>query len=204
MKKILSPFSYVFHPLLIPVYATLFYFMANRLYYPYEMYLVFIQVLILTILLPVSIYYLLKSLGRINSVMVPDNKQRRLPLAIHCVLLFILLKYSFSIVVIPELYYYFLGSLISAGLALFLIIFNYRASLHMMGITSFTIFIISVSAYYHTGYITLIAIMVLCCGFTASSRLMKKAHSADEIITGTLIGIIPQIILWSLWLLPVM
>ena len=202
MKKFLAFFSYIFHPIFIPVYATLFYFfITNNFFYKHEIYLTFIQVLILTILLPLSLFYLLRSLGFLKSKML-DPKERKLPLAIYSLLLLTLIKYSLSIVIIPELYYYFLGMLISAALALMLLILGHKASLHMIAISTLILFIISISAYYHIRFLNLIAFFVVCSGLVASSRLQTKAHTMGEITLGILIGVIPQVGLWFIWLLP--
>ena len=202
MKKILPVFAYLFHPLFIPAYATLFYFLITQnFFYRHEIYLVFIQVLILTVLLPMSVFYLLRSLGMLKSRMA-DKKERRLPLAIYAMLLLFLIKYSFSVFVVPELYYYFLGTLISAMLALTLVLFGYKASLHMIGIASLTLFIISISAYYHIRFLGLIAFIIICAGMVGSSRLAAKNHSLGEVVLGVLVGIIPQVLLWFIWLLP--
>lgn len=203
MQRFLRSFGYLFHPLFIPVYATLFYFFVARSYfYQHEIYLVFIQVLILTVLLPISLYYLLKSLGKIQSVIFLNKKERRLPLAFYAMLLFILIKHSFSTFVVPELYYYFLGILISTLLALALVLTGHKSSLHMMAMASFTVFIISLSVYYHVRFVSLISLLIICSGFVASSRLLTKAHNLSEIALGTLIGILPQLGLWHVWLLP--
>ena len=203
MKKIRPAFSYIFHPLFIPVYATLFYFFVTRnFFYEHEVYLIFIQVLILTLLLPISLYYLLNSLGLIKSKMMLDKKERKLPLAFHAMFMVILIEHSFSDVVLPELYYYFMGYVISNLIALALLLFRYKISLHMLGISTLTIFVTSISAYYHIQFLYVIALLILCMGFTASSRLQLKAHTMGELALGTLIGALPQIGLWFIWLLP--
>jgi len=203
MQKFLRSFSYIFHPLFVPVYATVFYFfIAHNFFYQHEIYLVFIQVLILTVLLPISIFYLLRSFGLIRSKILLDKKERRLPLTFYALLLFMLIKHSFSTFVIPELYYYFLGTLIITLIALALVLFGHKASLHMMAVSSLTVFIVSISAYYHIHFINLIACLIVCGGFVASSRLQAKAHTFSELILGTLTGILPQVALWYIWLLP--
>jgi len=202
MKKFLALFSYLFHPLFVPVYATLFYFIvANTFFYKHEIYLAFIQILIVTVLLPLSIFYLLRSLGMLKTRMF-DKKERRVPLAIYALLLLFLIKYSLSIIVIPELYYYFTGCLISTVLALALVLTGHKASLHMMAMASLTIFVISISSYYHIKFLNLIAFIILCSGIVGSSRLQAKEHSLGEVALGTLLGIIPQVGLWFIWLLP--
>lgn len=201
MKGFIHAFSYIFHPLLIPVYATLFYFFVTWSYFhgP-EAYLVFVQVLILTMLLPISLYYLLRSLGRLKSKMILDKKERKLPLALYALLLVMLTQYSLKGLPMPELYFYFMGVLISNMAALALVLAGQKASLHMMGVASLTLFIISVSLYYNSRFIIPIAFMVLCCGFVASSRLLVRAHTNGELVLGTLLGIVPQVGLWVLWL----
>lgn len=203
MKKVLPVFSYLFHPLFIPAYATLFYFViAKDFFYQQEIYLVFIQVLILTVLLPMSVFYLLKSLSLVKTKMLVDKKERKLPLAFYSLLLFILIKYSFSVVVIPELYYYFVGILVSIVLALALLLTGRKVSLHMIAISSLTLFIIGISAYYHIQFLNLIAFFIVCSGFVASSRLQDNDGSMGQIILGTIIGILPQVGLWYFWLMP--
>ncbi|NDI97940.1 hypothetical protein GWA97_02510 [Flavobacterium sp. LaA7.5] len=202
MKKLLLFFSYAFNPLLIPLYATLFYFLVTQNYfYKHEIYLVFIQVLILTMLLPISLFYLLRSLGLIRTKMLIDKKERKLPLAFYAVLLLVLIKHSFSVLVIHELYYYFLGSLISIMIALTLILFKQKISLHVMGISSLTVFVISISAYYHISFLYLIDFLILSAGLVASSRLQEKEHSLGGIFLGSIAGILPQVLLWFVWLL---
>nr|WP_322623118.1 hypothetical protein [uncultured Flavobacterium sp.] len=203
MERFIRLFSYIFYPLFVPAYATLFYFLlAGKYLYNNEVYLIFIQVLILTILLPVSIFYLLRSLGAVKTKMLTDKKERRLPLAINCLLFLMLTEYSFKDFSIQDLYFYFLGTLISNVGALILVLRHVKASLHMMAITSLTMFVISLSVYYHVRLLVPIALLIICCGYVASSRLQEKAHTPAELIIGSLLGIVPQLGLWYVWLLP--
>lgn len=202
MKKFLALFSYIFHPLFVSVYATLFYFVvANSFFYEHEIYLAFVQVLILTVLLPMSIFYLLRSLGKMKSKL-PNAKERRLPLAIYALLILFLIKYSLSIVVIPELYYYFTGVLISTVITLALVLGNFSPSLHTMATASLVLFVIGISSYYHITYLYLIALLVVCTGIVGSSRMAVRSHSLSEVLLGALIGIVPQVGLWFIWLVP--
>lgn len=203
MEKFIRLFSYLFYPMFIPSYATLFYFLlAGKYFTNNELYLIFIQVLILTILLPVSIFYLLRSLGMVSSRMLSDKKERKLPLAINCLLLLMLTEYSFKEFHVKELYFYFLGLLISFSGALIMILRHVKASLHMMGIASLTAFAISLSMYYHVRLVVVIAFLIMCCGYVAASRLQAKAHTPAELIIGTFLGIVPQVALWYAWLIP--
>lgn len=201
-KKILPFFSYFFHPLFISVYAALFYFFVTRnFFYPYEILLILFQIAILTVFLPISMYFLLKSLGLAkSSIMLHEKKERRLPLAFQAMFYLVLIQHSFSTLVVPELYYFFLGALISTVATLILIVLHFKASIHMIGITGMTLFIMGISIHYVIPFVSLIAFFIVMIGCVASSRLYMQAHSVKEILVGILVGAIPQIALWYFWL----
>jgi hypothetical protein len=201
-KKILPFFSYFFHPLFISVYAAMFYFFVTKdFFYRYEIFLILFQIAILTVFLPISMYFLLKSLGLAkSSIMLHEKKERRLPLAFQAMFYLVLIQHSFSSVVVPELYYFFLGALISTILTLLLIVIHFKASIHMIGITGITLFIIGISFHYGMHFVSLIAFSIIMIGFVASSRLYMQAHSMKEILAGILVGAVPQISLWYFWL----
>jgi len=54
--------------------------------------------------------------------------------------------------------------------------------------------------HHQTANTALIIFMVLMNGFVASSRLIMKAHTPQELVIGVLLGSIPQILLLFLWL----
>ena len=201
MKKILSFFSYVFHPMFISVYAVLLYFFLTDRYHSYqELFLIMIQIIILTILIPISMFYFLMTLGKANSLMLSEITQRKIPLAINAFLLYILITQSIREEVIPELYFFFFGALASTIITFLLIFVNLKASIHMIGISSITVFIIGFSLHTQVNHIYLVATFLLLTGIVATSRLSMKAHDGKELIAGFLVGVLPQIGLLSFWL----
>lgn len=201
MQKTLRFFSYIFHPLFISVYAALLYFIFGRDYLNYaEIYVTVIQIVIITILIPLTFYYLLLSLRRVDNIMLSEVRQRRIPLIVHCVLLIVLLKRSIPLAVYPELHFFFLASLVSTCAALILVFIGIKASLHMMGISALTIFVMALSLHAHTRLIALVAILLISNGLVATSRLVMKAHSQQELLLGTGLGMIPQLMLLYFWL----
>ncbi len=201
MKKILSFFSYLFHPIFVPVFGTLFYFLLSNYYFTTQQkYLILLQISIITILIPISFYYLLRSFGKVDSVMVYQLSQRKIPLTIQAVLIFILITKSITAEVIPELYYYFLGGLISTFLLLILLFLKIKASIHMVGISTLTIFVIALSLHYHSNAIYTIAFLIAMNGIVASSRLELQAHTNKELVIGFFSGMLPQLILTYFWL----
>lgn len=201
MKKILPLFSYILHPIFIPVYTAIFYFFFYDSYYTNpEIYFAIFQIVIITILLPILFFFVLRTAGKVDSIMISEISQRKIPLIIQCFLTIILVRKSITLVHFPEFHFFFLGGLISTILALVLLFFRTKASLHLVAISALTIFIIGLSIHNQTRNINLIAFLVLMNGVVASSRLEMKAHTPKELVIGFLLGIIPQLILLHLWL----
>lgn len=201
MKKILPLFSYLFHPLFISVYAVILFFLYGKHTFTYEeVYLVIIQIVIITIFIPVTVYYLLLSLNFVDSIMLAHKNQRRLPLLIHAVLLLILIRKSITMDYFPILYFFFLASLISTFLAFLFLFTKYKVSLHQLAISSFTVFVVAISLHFNVRMLEVIIPLIICNGLVASSRLVMKAHTTTELILGGLIGAIPQIGLLYFWL----
>jgi len=201
LKKILPFFSYLFHPIFIPVYAGLFYFFFNDSYYTNpEKYFAVFQIVIVTILLPILFFFVLRTTGRVDSVMVSEISQRKIPLVILCFLTILLVRKSITLDHFPELHFFFLGGLLSTVLALVLLFFKTKASLHMLAISALTFFVIGLSIHNQTRNITTIAFLVVMNGFVASSRLEMKAHTTRELVIGFVLGVIPQLLLLLFWL----
>lgn len=201
MKQTLSFFSYVFHPVFIPLYGVLFFLFGVENYYePFNKALIVIQITLLTILIPITFLYLLKIIGKIDSILLPEVSQRKIPFLVQIILTTMLITKSITVARTPELFYFFLGGLVSTLLAFGLLFLRVKASIHMIGIASLTLFIIGLSLQNHTNWIYLIAALIITNGIVATSRLESKAHSRKELLIGFCLGIIPQLLLWRFWL----
>lgn len=193
-NKIFPIFSYVFHPLFIPIYAVLAYFYLSSPFYDYTtFYIIFIQVVIITILVPLTIYYLLLSLGAVDSVMLEKKSQRKIPLIFHAILLYILINKTITYSQFNTLHCFFLASIISTIAALIFVFFKFKASLHMVAIVALTTFVMILSYYFQMRLLTVIATLFIICGLVATSRLSMKAHNNIELFVGSLIGFLPQL-----------
>ncbi|MES2574596.1 MAG: hypothetical protein V4572_06615 [Bacteroidota bacterium] len=201
LKKILPFFSYLFHPIFIPVYAALFYFFLNNSYYSdAEKYFAILQIVIITIVIPILLFFVLRNAGKADSIMVAEISQRKTPLIILCFLTILLIRKSITIEHFPELYFFFLGGLLSTFMALILLFFKTKASLHMMGISTLTVFIIGLSIHNQTHTTNMIALLVFMNGVLASSRLEMNAHTPKELAIGFILGVIPQCLVFYFWL----
>lgn len=199
IRQFLPFFSYVFHPIFISLYGTLFYFLLAPHYVNESgQFITLIQVTILTVLLPVVFYFLLLSLGKVQSFTEASVSERKIPILIQIILFFVLIK-SKNYDGMQELHFFYIGGLMSAGLALFSALLRYKASLHMMGISSLVYFFYKIIELYQLPYIYTLAFGIVCVGLVASSRLYMKSHSANELIIGTLIGLVSQHFCWSIY-----
>lgn len=201
MKKILPFFSYLFHPIFVPVFGTLFYFLYGNSYFNSDQkQLILLQISIITVFIPFSFLYLLRSFGKVDSVMVYQLAQRKIPLVLQAILLLLLIQRSITVELIPELYYYLLGGLISTLMLLVLLFLKIKASIHMVGISTLTAFVIGLSLHSQINAIYAIAILILMNGFVASSRLVLQAHTGKELVFGFFTGLLPQLFLMYFWL----
>lgn len=201
LKRILPLFSYVLHPIFISMYATLFYlFYKEDVFTIQEKYYVLFQILIITTIVPILFFLLLRSTGNVKSVMVHETSQRIIPLVLQCFLFILLVKRTIVINRYPELHFFFLGGLFSTIIALIYSLFKVKASLHMMAISGFAVFVIGLNMHLqlHNPYWP--ALLVLLTGIVASSRLEMNAHTYKELLIGLVIGIIPQVLFLYLWL----
>ncbi len=201
MKKILPFFSYLFHPIFIPLLGTLLYLQMSDVYFSKgQAYLLLFQILIITFFLPISFFYLLRTFGKVDTIMLSDINQRKIPLIMQMALITILITESITIDRFTELFFFFLGGLISTFLAFVLLYAKVKSSIHMIGISILTFFSIGLSMHNQVNGTYLIAISFFLTGLIASSRLQMRAHSLKELAIGYVIGMSPQVALWFFWL----
>ena len=201
MDRILKSISFVFHPLIIPILGVIFYFSKSPRYIPFEIIKAkLISIFILTVVLPILLYFLLKTLGKAKSIYLESTKERVLPLIVNCVVLLLVLNRIITTDQIIELYYFFVGILISTLACLILVILKFKASIHMIAIGGLFMFFIAVSIHFSININGTLAIMAILTGAIATSRLHLKAHTSTELLIGFIVGFIPQLILLKYWL----
>ena len=201
MKLLLKVLSYLFHPLFIPIMGTLSYFVITPKYSPLEMQSGnILPVFILTVIIPIIIYFILRNLGIVSNIFLPKVRERKFPLIISLgLLLMILLK------VIPnnytiELYYFFLGLITATTASLFLLFLKFKSSLHMMGMGTLLMFLVGLSIHFEINITIAISALTLATGLVATSRLYFKAHNGSELIIGFLVGMTSQLLTFEFWL----
>jgi len=201
MNYFLRSASYIFHPLLIPLFGVLLYYQLTPRYIESEIIQAKVYALIIiTFLIPLITFFLLKNLGVINTIYLKKVNERKFPLMIQTLLILLVIKMVFSSYQSPELYYYFVGILFSTIAALLLVLFKVKVSLHQMGIAGITMFIIALSVHFGKNYLVEVGLLFVFNGWVASSRLQTKSHTIPELVTGLFIGVLPQLVLIPFWL----
>ncbi|WP_248724290.1 hypothetical protein [Seonamhaeicola sp. ML3] len=201
MDYILRGISFIFHPLLMPLLGVVFYFSKSPRFIPNEIiWAKILSISILTIALPILLYYLLKTLRRVKSIYLKTTKERIVPLALNCVVILIVIKRIVTPAQIIELYYFFVGILISNMACLLFALLKFKVSIHMIAVSGVFMFFIALSIHFSININGTLALMALILGAVATSRLHVNAHTFKELIIGTLIGALPQLILLSYWL----
>jgi len=204
--------SVVFHPIFMVVYALLYLLMTNPYLFstqePKELSIVIMYIVIISVVFPGIAIGMLYNLGMIQSISMPERKQRIVPLIItatfYCWLYINLLNNNS----IPAVFQSFvLGTNIGLFVGFFITLFN-KVSLHSIAISGLTTGLII--AHYIEGYeyfelqigqmniginsILPLAILVVFVGMVASARLYLNRHTIEQILGGTFIGILSQLI----------
>ena len=201
MSFLLKSISFVFHPIIMPLLGVIFYFSKSPRFFPQELIQAkIVSLFILTILLPILIYFLLKTLGKTHTIYLKTTEERIIPLIINAFIILLIVRRVLPSKEIPELYFFFIGVLISTLTCLILAILKFKASIHMIAIAGVFMFGIVLSIHFSININGSLALMALISGAIATSRLHLKAHTNIELVFGFFIGLIPQLLLVNYWL----
>lgn len=185
----------------MPLLGVLFYFSKTPRFIPEPiMKAKVFSITILTIILPILVYFLLKTIKNVESVYLESTKERIVPLTVNIAIVSLILYRVLPPTEIEELYYFFLGILCSTIACLLLAILKFKASIHMIASAGFFMFAVALSIHFKININGTIALMCIILGAIATSRLHLKAHSNIELIIGFFIGLIPQLFVLNYWL----
>jgi hypothetical protein len=201
MQHILKSISFIFHPLIMPFLGVGFYFLKSPRFIPETTIIAkLFSIGILTIVLPILLFYLLKTINKINSIYLETTKERIWPLILNCTIVILILNRVLTLNEIPELYFFFIGILCSTLACLILAFLKFKVSIHMIASAGLFMFIVAIGIHFKININGTIAAMCIVMGAIATSRLHLKAHSSIELIIGFFIGLIPQLIMLNYWL----
>ena len=204
MNSLLKSISYIFHPLIMPLLGVLFYFSKSPRFIPSEIIQAkIVSLFILTIILPILLYLILKLIGLVNTVNLKTTKERIYPLILNCIVIILVLQRILTpaqSIELVELYFFFIGILISTVTCLALALVKFKASIHMIASAGFFMFAIAIAIHFKININGTIALMCIILGAIATSRLHMNAHTSIELIAGFFVGLMPQLILLNYWM----
>lgn len=201
MNSVLKSISFIFHPLIMPLLGVLFYFSKTPRFVPNNIiYAKVFSTVILTFILPILLFFLLKTINKVQTIYLKSTEERVLPLLLNCIIIALILWRVFPQFEIPELYYFFLGILCSTMTCFILAIFKIKASIHMIAASGFFMFALCIGIHFKININGTIALMMIILGGIATSRLHLKAHTNTELLIGLFTGMFPQLLLLQFWL----
>lgn len=201
MKLFFKIISYFFYPIFVPIAGTITYFIITPKYSPLELQSGnVLPIFILTVIIPIISFLILKNLGVVSSIFLPGLNERKYLLIIHIVLLLMIIIKVIPNNYILEVKFFFVGLLSATMACLLLIFFKFKTSLHMVGIGSYLMFLIALSIHFEINIIIAISIFTLLTGILATARLYLNRHSRAEVFIGFLIGIGSQLLTLKFWL----
>lgn len=193
--------SFIFHPLWLSTYAMLYYFSQVSFMYTYEGILAKIfAVILLTAVVPLLFLILLKPLKLIDSLNIDKINQRKIPLLFFTTISAIITNYIFDPAVYRIPFYFFSAAFVCGIVSFILTFLKHKISLHAIGISGFTTFVIGFNIVFNIELIAFMAVCIICVGLVLTSRLYMGAHNIYELISGTLLGCLSQILFMPFWM----
>lgn len=199
LKWLAHFFSFIFHPLFIPVIATWFLAYIQPGYFtgisPQEKFLIVIRVAFNTIFYPALTVVLLKALGFIKTIFLKTQRERIVPYIatnIFYFWMFLVFKNQPEVPVI--LTGFMFGIFLASSLALLANIY-YKISMHALGVGSLCglMLIIIFSGFSFAIFLAAMITFILT-GIVCTSRMIVSDHKPFDIYSGLLISILCQII----------
>ncbi|BFP40187.1 hypothetical protein L0P88_04990 [Muricauda sp. SCSIO 64092] len=201
MRYLLKGVSYIFHPLFIPMGGTISYFLITPKFSSLQLQSGnVLPIFILTVIIPIILFLILRNLGLISSIFAPKLEERKYPLYLSMIIHFMILYKVIPLNYINELYYFFVGLLIASFTTLLLLFARIKASVHLLGMGSILVYLVGLSIHFEINITFAIAIFTFMTGLVATSRLFMKAHSKIELVIGFLVGCCSQLFVFKYWL----
>lgn len=211
--------SFVMHPLFIVGYVLIFLMLANPYIFgfsgPKSQGLVIISIFTISVMFPLIAIVMMKALGLISSLEMPDKKERIGPLIITGLFymwLYVNVRNNDNIP--SALSFFILGSTIAVFMALTINSFT-KISLHSIAAGGFLTGMFFIVFNWSYGYVDIplpflsrewrwsdrmvMIIVFLLSGAIGTARLYLKAHKPDEIYGGYIVGILAQMIAYRMF-----
>lgn len=198
MRALSHLVSYLFHPLLMPIYAMLLVFGIYPYYFAHLDFkakvLAFGAVFLNTFFFPVLAICIMKGLGMISNFKMETRNERILPFIATMVFYFYCYMVTNKMLQLGE----FPSDIILGGcitvFLLFLINLSFKVSIHAAGVGNLVgvvLMLITMSSFNLEG---LFLAVILLAGVVGTARLYLGAHQNLDIYSGYFVGLIGQLI----------
>ena len=159
-----------------------------------------VPIFILTVIIPIIFFLILKNMGVIHSIFLPTLQERKYPLYISSIIFLMILYKVIPNNYVNELFYFFTGLLTATGATLILLFLRFKTSMHLLGMGSILTYMIALSIHFEINITLAISLFTLFTGMVATSRLYLKAHTKNELLIGFMVGCVSQLIILKYWL----
>lgn len=191
-------FSYIFHPVFIPIYAIVFFVYFHPSYFSGFSTKAKLQTVIISIInlvaFPLLSVLLLKALGFVDSIFLRTRKDRIIPY-MACGIFFF---WAYTVFKKQEMYppimpSFILGVFLAASAGLIANIY-FKVSMHAMGVGGL-LGVFLVIAQENSMLMTWpLALALIITGIVCTARLILNTHTPKDIYVGLIVGILSQII----------
>jgi hypothetical protein len=195
-------FSFVFHPLFIPVLAAWYLAFLQPGYFTgmptNEKTMVIAQVAFNTIFYPALTVLLLKAVGFIKSIFLKTQRERIIPyIATNIFYFWMYLVFKSQEEIPLMLTSFILGIFLASSMALIANIY-FKISMHALGVGALSGLMI-VIIFSGFPYVIFLPAMIafLISGLVCTSRLVVSDHTPFDIYSGVLLGILCQFIAYA-------
>lgn len=197
LRWIASLFSYVFHPLFIPVYLTFFLVTVHPYLFPgfnpWRKLTTVLQVFVNCTFLPLVSILLLLALKFIKSIHLRTRQDRIIPYAITMIFYF-WNWYAFKNNFAPDPLVKFMLATFITSIAGFMANIYIKISMHTMATGVVVAFMCLMGLNESVNYTAYISLALLVAGVVGTSRLIVQGHSPAEIYAGFVVGALAQVI----------
>jgi len=190
-EKISKIVSFVFHPVLIPLYGMIIILTAPTLYnfIPFDVKKLLVLILLVNnILLPLSIIPFFIHRHMISSWEITERKDRNIPLMTNTIL-YIITTYIFYRFPVPYFLKTYLLAIAFVSLVATLINVWWKISLHSVAAGAILALVVVLSYRMYTPLIWFIVPVILISGIIMSARLRLNLHNQAEVWIGYFTGI---------------
>jgi len=199
--KIARIVSYLFHPLLIPLYMILLLLNTNSYYslmIPFKGKLLLTAIIFLTtILFPVLTGFLFYKIKLIRSFF-PVSREERIYLLFNIAIFYYLSYYLLKGTNVSLILSYFMLGATILVVCVIMISFFHNISLHMIGAGGMTGALLGMAFSQSQDIIPFVFLAIFCAGLTGSARLKLNSQKPMEVYSGFLVGITVMFVIFRM------